>query len=133
MKKMYWLLLLLPLILAGCVSTPVAKDAANLGVSFSFSDAHKCSGLSPAINLSGVPAGTASFKVKLVDLDKTSYNHGGGTVANNGSGVIPEGALRAGYKGPCPPSGSHRYKFTVYALDDKGTAIGVGEHTVTFP
>ena len=39
-------------------------------------------------------------------------------------GVFPAGAIdglnsagRTGYIGPCPPSGTHRYIFTLYALD----------------
>ena len=29
------------------------------------------------------------------------------------------GAKKAGYKGMCPPSGTHHYHFKVYALDTK--------------
>ena len=27
------------------------------------------------------------------------------------------------YKGPCPPSGTHRYIFTIYALDINGNKL----------
>jgi len=54
--------------------------------------------------------------------------------AGSTNGNLPTGALQTrtdfgapGYGGPCPPSGVHRYFFSVYALDttldlDPGTA-----------
>jgi hypothetical protein len=41
--------------------------------------------------------------------------------------------LTAGYNGPCPPSGSHVYQFTVVALDGKGNALGKGKAKQRFP
>jgi Raf kinase inhibitor-like YbhB/YbcL family protein len=48
---------------------------------------------------------------------------------------VPSGAVKAengtgdaSYHGPCPPSGTHHYRFTVYALKAK-TGIGAGEST----
>lgn len=45
-------------------------------------------------------------------------------LAEGSSGALPQGAVegtnswnRNGYGGPCPPSGTHRYFFRLYALD----------------
>jgi len=109
------------------------QDVAALDVDFSWEPEHRCSGKSPEIRVAGVPEGTRLLKVTLVDLDVTFWNHGGGTVNNDGSGVIPAGALKSGYNGPCPPSGSHRYEFTVDAVDEQGRTIGTGKKMKKFP
>jgi len=48
------------------------------------------------------------------------------------AGAVPDGAVegvtsfgRAGYGGPCPPSGRHRYFWRLYAL---GTDLELGAH-----
>ena len=38
-----------------------------------------------------------------------------------GKNSLPYGAFK--YKGPCPPMGTHYYKFTVKALDAKGKVL----------
>jgi len=125
--------LALTVVLAGCVSEEVSPDAMTLGVEFSWEGTARCSNVSPVIQVSGAPKEAVSFKVRLVDLNVPSWNHGGGTVANDGAGVIPTGALKSGYNGPCPPSGSHRYQFIVKALDAEGTVIGEGKSVQKFP
>jgi Raf kinase inhibitor-like YbhB/YbcL family protein len=91
-------------------------------------------GVSPPLTISDAPAGTATLALVVDDPDAPAgtWDH---WVAYDiaVTDVIPEGVTslgtagrnswgRSGYGGPCPPSGTHRYFFTVYALD---TALGL--------
>ena len=93
---------------------------------------YTCQGdsVSPELNWSEAPAGAKSFALIVDDPDAP-----GGTFTHwvlfdlpAGMKQLPESAgpigvsgsnsaSRAGYMGPCPPSGSHRYYFRLYALD----------------
>lgn len=121
------------LFLAGALSSAAPALADDLTVSFKFDSSSKCSKVSPAIVVGNVPTGTVAFKVKLKDRNKPTWSHGGGTVANDGSGTIAKGALHDGYNGPCPPSGSHTYVFTVKAVDANGDVLAEGEASQRFP
>ncbi|MBI5619779.1 YbhB/YbcL family Raf kinase inhibitor-like protein [Candidatus Gottesmanbacteria bacterium] len=89
--------------------------------------------ISPPIAISGVPAGAQSLVLIMDDPDAPD-----GTFTHwilmdippqtrmIAKGTVPEGAVegvtsfdRPGYRGPCPPSGLHRYFFTLFALDRK--------------
>jgi phosphatidylethanolamine-binding protein (PEBP) family uncharacterized protein len=134
MKRMLLLLMVgLALPFVGCATTQVSSNAVELAVDFAWHPSDRCASRSPEIRVANVPAATKTLYVKLRDRDVPNWNHGGGTVAYDGSGVIPAGALQSGYNGPCPPSGSHRYEFTVQAIDATGTVIGVGKQTRNFP
>lgn len=92
----------------------------------------QCSGenFSPPLAWEGVPTGTQSFAIFVVDPDGGNWVHWlqfdipaditrldeavSGTKLGV-RGVNDFGKL--GYGGPCPPSGTHRYIFTLYALD----------------
>lgn len=121
------------LFLAGALSSAAPALADDLTVSFKFDSSSKCSKVSPAIVVGNVPSGAVAFKVKLKDRNKPTWSHGGGTVANDGSGTIAKGALHDGYNGPCPPSGSHTYVFTVKAVDANGDVLAEGEASQRFP
>ena len=127
---------LLSLLTAAAAFLPVAATSAqadDLAVSFKFDASSKCSRVSPEIKVETVPAGTVAFKVRLKDRNVPTWNHGGGKVAHDGSGVIPKGALKEGYNGPCPPGGSHIYVFTVKAVDANDEVLAEGEKSQRFP
>jgi len=103
---------------------------------------------SPALEWSALPQGTQSLALMMDDPDApvgtwvhwVVYNLPPETMglpesASTAKGVafnLPEGTLqgptsfrRSDYGGPCPPSGSHRYFFKVYALDIAITQTGL--------
>jgi phosphatidylethanolamine-binding protein (PEBP) family uncharacterized protein len=116
------------LVLAGALPA-----RAELPVDFAFTAADKCSTRSPEIRIGRPPAGTARLAVRLKDFDAPLFNHGGGTVPYDGGNVIPAGALKDNYFGPCPPEGSHTYEFSVRALDAAGKELDLGRKARRFP
>jgi phosphatidylethanolamine-binding protein (PEBP) family uncharacterized protein len=100
----------------------------TIGVDFTFGPKHKCQGISPEIHFSNVPAGVATYEIKLTDLDVPNFHHWSQTLPAGGP-VIHEGA-GSGYFGPCPPSGTHRYEITVVARDGQSRAVASGEKIV---
>ena len=92
---------------------------------------HACDGqdLSPPLAWSGAPAGTVAFALVVDDPDARGFVHWVVTAIAGDSSGLPEGVPaagppaqgrndfgRRGWGGPCPPSGTHRYVFTLYAL-----------------
>ena len=90
--------------------------------------------VSPALEWSGVPEGAAALALVVDDPDARGFVHW--VVFNmtaSRTGGLPEaisatpdappqgknGMGRIGWFGPCPPSGTHRYVFTLLALDAK--------------
>ena len=87
------------------------------------------SDVSPALAWQGVPQGTAAFALVVDDPDARGFVHWvvfdiPGSTASLPEGVRatdtpPQGANdfgRVGWGGPCPPSGTHHYRFTLWAL-----------------
>jgi len=94
---------------------------------------HTCDGkdLSPQLAWSGAPEGTKSLALSCIDPDAPMgdfihwfvYNIPAATTAIPQGGPLPAGTQevvndfgKKSYGGPCPPSGTHRYFFTIYAL-----------------
>jgi hypothetical protein len=89
--------------------------------------------VSPDLTWSGVPDGTEALVLIVTDPDARDFVHwlvydltgtpsGGLPVGISSSPDAPAQGTNSfgklGYGGPCPPSGEHRYRFTMYALDE---------------
>ena len=109
------------------ISSPDFSEGATIPVRFT------CDGedVNPALHISGVPAEAKSLALIVDDPDAP---HGTWThwlmwnlrpdLKEIGVASVPAGAVQGRndfpankYGGPCPPSGSHRYYFKLYALD----------------
>ncbi len=93
----------------------------------------------PALRWANVPAGTKSLALVVRDPDAPSgdFLHWAVVDIPPGIGGFARGSLppaparelandagTTGYFGPCPPSGTHRYVFTLYALNAESYAGG---------
>jgi Raf kinase inhibitor-like YbhB/YbcL family protein len=96
-------------------------------------------GVSPPLAWTGVPADTKSLALVVDDPDapRGTFTHWvlldlDPATRSIAEGATPSGAQQANnsagkpsYFGPCPPSGTHHYRFTVYALS-KPTGLSSG-------
>jgi Raf kinase inhibitor-like YbhB/YbcL family protein len=101
---------------------------------------YSCDGqdVSPALVWEGAPASTAALALIVDDPDARGFIHwvayniaggpSGGLAEGAGSAVLPPQGRndfgRSGWGGPCPPGGTHRYRFTLYALSAPLTLSG---------
>jgi len=86
----------------------------------------KGKGVQPPLRWSGLPRGTQSLALLVEDPDApngTFVHLTEWDIPPSSKGLPPgeitqgtNGAGNAGWIAPCPPSGSHRYVFTLYAL-----------------
>lgn len=103
----------------------------------------RCGGqnISPELHWSGVPAGTKSLVLTMIDISvkPNQWSHWivvdlppTTTGLSRAAAALPTGAKAvasnfgdASYDGPCPPKGTgvHRYRFTVWAMPAATTAI----------
>ncbi len=97
---------------------------------------HTCDGEdhSPPLSWS-VPPEVSEYALTMVDLDVDFVHWVAFGIPAMTAGLLPaalpEAAMEGtndfgalGYRGPCPPAGdgAHRYRFTLYALDDRVSA-----------
>lgn len=110
------------------IISPAFREGAAIPVQYT------CKGqnVNPPLNFINVPGGARSLALIMRDPDAPvgDYVHwtvwdiptSTETIAANS---VPVGAVqglnssgKTGYMGPCPPSGTHRYMFEVYVLDE---------------
>ena len=129
------LLLAIAPILGACTEDPAMTDTISV-TSPAFDEGgaiptrYSCDGedVSPPLAWQGAPDGTVAFALILDDPDAGGFVHWtvADIAASDGSAEEGEspgidgqnGFGRAGYGGPCPPSGTHRYVVTLYALSE---------------
>lgn len=95
----------------------------------------KIPSLSPPLTISNIPEGTVALAITMIDPDGGDWIHWLATnipvdgttceIPENASIDWPKEIIQGindfktvGYGGPTPPSGVHRYVFTVYALSE---------------
>ncbi len=133
-------------LVAGCAARPIPTqvlDAGTLQLSSAFEDGgpipsrSTCDGedVSPPLAWTDPPADAASFALVVEDLDAAGFVHWVLTDIPGDARELPEGegdAIgkpglndfgRAGWGGPCPASGEHRYTFTLFALTEPVGAV----------
>jgi hypothetical protein len=100
---------------------------------------YTCDGqdINPPLTVEGIPkeAKTLALIVDDPDAPSGTFDHWivwniPASSSKIGENTVPgiegsNGARQTGYFGPCPPSGTHRYFFKVYALDT-ALSLGVG-------
>lgn len=114
-----------PAAMAFTLTSPDFKDQDSIPSKFT------CKGddATPTLTWDGVPAGTQTFVLTMVDPEAT---HGSWThwvvynIPANVKKIDDKSDAGMGgfnswkkttYGGPCPPSGTHHYIFTLYAVD----------------
>jgi Raf kinase inhibitor-like YbhB/YbcL family protein len=110
------------------VTSPAFAEGAAIPRKYSCDGA----GISPELAWTGAPDGTQALALTVIDPDASGFVHwiaydipgsAAGSVPENlgtGSTAPPQGKNgrgARGYTGPCPPSGTHHYVFTLFALD----------------
>ena len=114
------------------LTSPAFANNSEMANRYAYKMGSQCNGenYSPALQWEGVPSGTKSFTLTMIDPDGGNWVHwilvnlppditsleeaiGGPEIATAGRNSFGKN----GYGGPCPPSGTHHYVFTLYALD----------------
>lgn len=109
------------LLLNACAKHQDIEPEEDMAIAVDFGEVHRCSRISPEITIKDPPAGTRFYDVRLVEEGKTDRFLGGGIWNEDGSGIIPEGALTRHYTGPCPAANEvTTFVYVVSAMEAPG-------------
>jgi Raf kinase inhibitor-like YbhB/YbcL family protein len=130
------------------LTSPAFGDGARIPARFTCVGA----GQSPPLAWSGVPRGARSLVLVVDDPDApggdfvhwlvVDLRPGSSGIPAGGAGpgqVLDNSAGHRAWTPPCPPDGTHHYRFTLYALDGVATTTdrddllaGIDRHTVAW-
>src|SRR5947209_9179321 len=108
------------------ITSSAFQEGGNIPSKFSCDGADT----SPPLQISDIPSGAKSLVLIIDDPDAPSglFTHWAVWNISPQTSTIDEGSTpkgvqgtndfgKSGYGGPCPPSGTHRYYFRIFALD----------------
>ena len=124
---------------AGAPTTDPASAAGPLSITAPWADGaamdrrYTCDGqdVSPALSWTAPPAGTVELALLVTDDDAADFVHWAVAGIPPQAGGVAQGATidgaiqgqtsfgQTGWGGPCPPSGRHTYRFSLYALSQQ--------------
>ena len=115
---------------AGGATMKITSSAFHEGANIPSKFTCDGSDTSPPLQIAGVPSGAKSLVLIVDDPDAPSglFTHWlvwnippqTGSIAEGSAPQGVQGANdfgKSGYRGPCPPPGTHRYSFKIFALD----------------
>lgn len=109
------------------IESPAFKDGERMSPKFAYNNVN----VNPHLKIKDVPDNARTLALIMVDPDASNGDWIHWVVWNIAPNTteieensVPDGAVQGvsdfrkiGYGGPCPPSGTHRYFFRLYALD----------------
>ena len=115
---------------AGGATMKITSSAFHEGANIPSKFTCDGSDTSPPLQIAGIPSGAKSLVLIVDDPDAPSglFTHWlvwnippqTGSIAEGSAPQGVQGANdfgKSGYRGPCPPPGTHRYSFKIFALD----------------
>jgi Raf kinase inhibitor-like YbhB/YbcL family protein len=115
---------------AGGATMKITSSAFHEGANIPSKFTCDGSDTSPPLQIAGVPSGAKTLVLIVDDPDAPSglFTHWlvwnippqTGSIAEGSAPQGVQGANdfgKSGYRGPCPPPGTHRYSFKIFALD----------------